>query len=231
MKRSLLLLFSWAILLLLGACTPDANPPLKASEDDPYREFIPESEVFSLDAANDTLVEGEGGTLIVLPEGCFLDASGNPYDGPVELELAEATTLGAQIMGNLSSQDEGQTQNSKGTLFWNATTPDGEQLQVNPERPIYIEMPAYDPNGNLELRHGVRDGEGNMTWEAPVVPENFLTPMPIEDMNFYPAGFEEAVEQGMPFRSHLVADKNLKDSLFYAMSVTNPWFLTKGGIV
>lgn len=230
MKNTRFLLFLSIIgMAFIPSCTPDSESPvLKAAEDDPYQSHLPTSQFFTLNSDQDTVLEGTEGTTLVLPKGCFLDADGNTYTGSVELELAEANKLENRLLGNIASGNQGKPIVSKGSIFWNATTTEGEQLKVNPENPIFIEMPTYDPNGDLEVRHGTRDEEGNMTWDTPKPLEKFLTPVELSEMDFYPDGFEEAVERGMPFRGHLVADRDLKDSLFYSLSLAPSSFLTEG---
>ncbi len=230
MKYFSFLLLSLAFgLCFLQGCIPDsAAPVLKVAETDPFQNHLPESQFFALDADQDTVIEGSEGTTIVLPKGCLLDAAGNTYTGPFDLELAEATQFENQLLGNLASGNKGKPTNSKGSMFWNATTAEGEQLQVNPENPIYIEIPFDAPTIGLKARHGTRSEDGEMTWDPPQAQEKFLTPVDIFAMDFYPEGFEEAVEVGMPFRGHLVADDELKDSLFYSLALADPSFLTEG---
>lgn len=213
----------------LSACAPEsADPLLKSSTSDPFRDALPESQFFALSSENDTVIEGIEGTTVVLPKGCFLDAKGNTYTGSFDLELAEANQLEDQLLTNLTSENEGQPQFSKNSLFWNATTPSGDPLQINPEIPIYIEMPTNGKALGMEARHGVRGENGEMNWKAPRPQVKFLTPMDLDQMDLYPEGFEAAAERGMPFRGHLVADHQLKDSLFYSLSITNPGHLSEG---
>lgn len=54
--------------------------------------------------------------------------------------------------------------------------------------------------------------------ERKIFPVDYLIPMPLDILDFYPPGFELEVEKGLPFRNHNWISKEFLDSLYYSFS-------------
>jgi hypothetical protein len=77
-----------------------------------------------------------------------------------------------------------------GMIYLNATSK-GKQLSINPEKPIYIEIPSHDKKSGMMVYKGERDDDGNMNWIEPQELEKFIIPLDIHSLDFLPNGLEE----------------------------------------
>lgn len=215
------MLFFVCLLVALGSCNlgPDEKLPpviLKHAANDPFAESMVESQFFELDASTADVVEGTEGIVIVTPKGCFKNSKGEIVDGNVTIELAEALERGDMIMSNLTTTSGTELLETGGMFYFNATA-DGEQLTINPDIPIYVEVPAADRKEGMMVYEGVRDSVGNVDWVRPRSLAKFLMPVDMELLDFYPDGFEEAVAAGLPILGHTEPSKAFIDSLYFSL--------------
>lgn len=119
---------------------------------------------------------------------------------------------------NLTTMNDDQSLQSGGMLYLQPRV-DGKEVFINPERPLYIEVPTNDYNPDMKAWKGEVDENGNINWTAPKELEKYLTIVDFELLDFLPTGFEEAVEAGMPFKGHKVASKDLVNSLYYSLGI------------
>ncbi|UTW66683.1 hypothetical protein KFE94_00800 [bacterium SCSIO 12643] len=216
--------------ITLYRCVGDQSKVItsnKFSEKDPFKETIVESEYFDIDAKNDTVVKGQKGTMIVLPKGCFINTKGEVVTSNVKLELAEALSLEEMVLSNLTTTSDGNLLETDGMIYLEATS-NGERLAINKENPIYIEIPTAKKKSGMMAYKGIRDEDGNMNWVEPKELDKYLTPIDIELLDFYPDGFENAVAKNLPYKQHKELTKELVDSLYYSLSVSDGGFLTEG---
>jgi hypothetical protein len=205
--------------MLVASCTSGSEGLLtatKLSAEDPFSTTMVGSEFFDVDATENKVVQAEGGTRIVLPKGCFLNADGEPYMGKVRIELAEALTYADMINSNLTTTSSGEPLESGGMLFFTATG-EGEALKINPELPVYIEVPTHHRKPGMQVYEGVRDSDGNMEWMNPRPLENFLVQVDLDLLDFKPEGFEQLLNEQMPINGHHEAHGALADSFYYAL--------------
>lgn len=93
----------------------------------------------------DNVVEGEKGSIIICPKGCFVDRNGKIVEKNIDIEIAEALSLEDMLLSNLTTTSDGQLLETDGMIYFNATS-DGEQLYINKENPIHIEIPTHQKN-------------------------------------------------------------------------------------
>lgn len=101
-KHLLVLTLLLALLLNLG-CSEKISLVVKNTPNDPFKETIALSQFFEINTKKDTIVEGNNGTLLVFQKGSFLDSNGNPVEDNIDIELAEALTLGEMLLSNLTT--------------------------------------------------------------------------------------------------------------------------------
>lgn len=207
---------------LLFSCHTDKSirPIQKTHANDPFKDTMVESQVFSINGKKDHVLEGEQGTIMVFPQGCFKNAAGKIITENIDIELAEAFSLVDMLSSNLTTTSNGKQLITDGMIYFNATA-DGEQLLVNEEIPVYIEIPTDKRKPSMQVYKGERDENGIMNWVEPQPLETFLTAIDLSLLDFYPKGFEAAVEANMPYKNHQYANAELKDSLFYSLSYFN----------
>jgi hypothetical protein len=226
-------LFLPLIILQIASCgsNSDKNSELtqtvKFSETDPFKNSISESEIFEIDPNKDNVIEGNQGTLIAAPKGCFLDKNGKQVTENIQIEITECLSMEEMILSNLTTTSEGKPLETDGMIYINATA-NGEQLTIDKNNPIYIEIPTDKVKDGMQAYKGTRDEEGNMEWSDPKDLENYLVSIDLALLDFLPPGFGEAVQSGIPFRNHKTASDELIDSLYYSLSVSDGSFLTQG---
>ena len=224
--------FFIGMLFLTTACSFQDKKLLatitKLSASDPFKETIAESQFFTISGKSDQVVEGKNGTRIVIPKGAFKNSNGEVVSEDIRIELAEALTLDEMVLSNLTTTSGGKLLETDGMIFLNATHATGEQLVINKENPLYIEIPTKKKKAGMQAYKGTRDDKGNMNWTDPKELDNFLIPVDMHLLDFYPEGFEREVENGMPFRKHKMASSELKDSLYYSLSISQAGDLIKG---
>lgn len=223
-------LLSAALLSILTACANEAISEPRSTKLHPSNPFVgtaTQSQFFTIQGEEDNVVEGAEGTFLYIPEEAFLFEDGTPASGDIELELAEALSLQEMILSNLTTTSDGKLLETDGMLYLSATS-DGKQLKIDPENPVYIEVPTDQRKPGMMAYEGVRDQDGNMNWVNPKEIENYLVTVDMELLNFLPDGFSEAVAKGLPFRKHEVLSGRLIDSLYYSLSESDGSQLTEG---
>ena len=190
----------------------------KISSKDPFSKNIVESQFFEVNGKQDTVVEGNMGTVIVIPKGAFTNQKGEPVTENIKVELAEALSLDQMLLSNLTTYSNGMPLQTGGMIFLNATS-GGEKLEINTDKPVYIEIPTGNKKPGMMAYEGQRDVNGNMNWINPQTLDNYLVPVDLQSLDFLPAGFATEVTNGMPFRSYQTANTKLIDSLYYSLSL------------
>jgi hypothetical protein len=203
-------------------------PTNKLAPNDPFAATMVGSQTFEIDPNTENFVEGEKGTVVLVPAGAFLDKNGNIPKGKITVELAEALTVEDMLLSNLTTTSDGKPLQSGGMLYLNATTESGEQLHVDATKPLYIEVPTENKVAGMQAYVGIRDSMGNMNWVDPKPIVNYLVKVDLKDLDFLPAGFYDTVKTNMPYKGHLEADKPLADSLYYSLAVNDGSYLTDG---
>jgi cytochrome c2 len=189
----------------------------KISSGDPFKKNVVESQYFEISGKQDTVIEGDMGTVIVIPKGAFINKKGEPVTDNIKVELAEALTLDQMLLSNLTTYSNGMPLQTGGMIFLNATS-GGEKLEINKDKPVYIEIPTGNKKPRMMAYEGQRDENGNMNWINPQALENYLVPVDLMSLDFLPPGFAAEVSNGMPFRSYQTANSRLIDSLYYSLS-------------
>jgi hypothetical protein len=187
---------------------------VKSSDSDNFKTTLIGSQFYQINSSKDTLIESKKGNILSIPKGSFINKKGKVVKDSIQIEFAEASNLDEIILSNLLIQDSSKIYESYLSFYFNATRK-GEQLKINPENPIYFELSA---DKQVNLYKGIRDKVGNMTWDEKLKPVDYLIPMYLDILDFYPPGLETEVEKGLPFRKHEIISKELLDSLYYSFA-------------
>jgi Cytochrome c len=215
-------MFLFLLVLSCAQCAQNAENTavtVKYADADPFRSGLPLSQYFEIDSRADQVLEGKNGTVLTLPDGCFVDASGAVYRQKVRVELAEALRLRDMIRANLTTTSDGKPLETDGMIYFNATTPAGEQLYINKKVPVFIEIPTRKKKAGMMAYRGVRDEAGNMNWVSPKPLNTYLVPVDIFSLDFLPEGFRAEVDRSVPFGKYQNSSAELADSLYYSFSV------------
>ncbi|TAE90505.1 MAG: hypothetical protein EAY81_00725 [Bacteroidetes bacterium] len=203
--------------ILLSQCTNKPVPnTVKFSPTDPFIKTIVANQVYNIDGKQDNIVEGENGTLLICPKGCFKNANGDVVLTDVKIELAEALKREDMLLSNLTTTSDGKQLETGGMIYFNATA-NGEQLTIDEDNPVRIEIPTTKKKPEMMVYEGIRDSNGNMNWVNPTELDHALVTVDINSLDFLPPGFRTAVNNGMPYRGYQIATAELTDSLYYSL--------------
>ncbi len=206
--------------VMLFSCNKKVENTVKFHPNDPFKNTMTPSQFFDIDASQDNVVEGENGTIIICPKGCFRNSKGDVVEGNVKIELAEALTAKDMLLSNLTATSGGTLLETDGMIYFNASA-SGEQLTINKSIPIHIEIPTEQKKAGMNVYQGLRDENGNMNWLKPKEVDRFLNTVDIFSLDFLPEGFQAEVDKGMPYKNHTIATQGFTDSLYYHLSDNN----------
>lgn len=209
------------------------QPPFKAPKVDktsaPDFEFYdfnglkcwvePTVQTFEIDANITETIEGQNGTLIIVPENSFLDENGNQVNGKVNFELVEAYELSDIVLYNLTTTSNGNVLETGGMFYTNATQ-NGQQLTVDPANPMMIQIPCIEEKSNMMAFESEIDTAGNINWKKPKPLEQFLTKVDMNLLDFLPVGFENEVHASMPIVGLEKANSQEVDKLYYSLKIS-----------
>lgn len=169
----------------------------------------------------DSVYLSKSGVLLSIPEGAFLK-DGKPYTGKAVIEWQEARD-GATIMrSGLSTTSNGELLETQGMFSFRAHDENGNLLDLDPEIGIYVQVPVNEIKPGMQLYQGEFAENGLINWVNPSPLEKIPVPVPMTDLNFYPNGYEDTLDQ-----LKLNESKQYRDSLYLACEFLgnsyNPW--------
>ncbi len=134
---------------------------------------------FNFDPTVDNTFQGKKGTILIVPAMSLIDQNGNAVSEKVELTLSENFSISDFFLSNLQTIHNDEILVTSGMIYFNAKDNKGNQLNINPENPIRIQIPANGFNPESKIFKGHRDENGNMNWDKIEEPAKTLTPYPI----------------------------------------------------
>ncbi len=170
------------------------------------------SEVFEINAKKDTVIETQGGIVIAIPAGAFLNKAGVEVKGNIEIEIKEALNPSDIMKAGLSTMSDGKLLQTGGMFYINARQ-DDENLALAKNKGLYVNVPAAQQNKDMMLFEGKRLDNGQINWVNPKPFENKLNAVDILSLNFYPPHFLDSVK-AFGFD---VTNKRLTDSIYYSL--------------
>ena len=177
----------------------------------------PDSQIFPINPSKGATIEGKQGMLIIVPKDAFINDKGILIKTPVELELVEALTLEDMVLYDLATLSDGKLLESGGMFYINPTS-NGENVNINPQRPFYIEIPTNEVKPGMMAFKGEVAEDGTLNWIEPKPLKKFLARIDLNNLDFLPEGFDGGVEDGLPFKRHKKISENLIDSLYYSLT-------------
>lgn len=211
MKQSLFHLFT---LFIVVGCNNNKVKQTSIGENDPYRNTIAQTQFHRINTNKDTVIVGNSGTKITILKGAFISSEGEEHDS-VSFELFEALKLEDMLLSNLTTTSNGKILETDGMIYFNVLDDNGDEVKINPEKPLYVEIPTKKNKANMKLYKGVRDDDGNMNWVKPKPLQNNLSTLPLDELDFLPPRFEEKVKRILKINK---LTKASKDSIYYSFS-------------
>jgi len=177
----------------------------------------PDFQTFKFYSDKGATIEGDNGTLIIVPENAFIDSTGKLMSGKVEFKLLESMGLTEMVLYDLKTVSNGSPLESGGMFYLEAFV-DGKKAQINPNRPLYIEIPTLNKKEGMMAFEGEVDKDGTINWVNPIPLQKFLVKVSLNDLDFLPSGFAKEVQGNMPFLNYKEASKFVIDSLYYSLT-------------
>lgn len=176
-------------------------------------QFLPSQE-FKINSSKDTVIETEAGITFVIPAHCFLDENGEAAEGNIDLEIKEAMDASAILQAGLTTLSDNNLLETAGMFYINAKK-NGSPVSIDPSNSIYAEVPSLgEKRGDMQLFDGKVNDKGMVNWVNPKPIENFLTPVDILSLNFYPPGYLDSLRSW----GYNEKDKKFTDSLYYSFA-------------
>lgn len=180
----------------------------------------PDIQRFGFASSEGATIEGKDGILVIVPSNAFVDSNGKVVNGQVEFKLVEALGIEQMVLYRLKTMSNGSMLESGGMFYIEAHV-DGTPVQINPTRPLYIEIPTLEKKPGMMAFTGKVDADGNLNWENPKPLKKYLVKLPLGDLDFLPPGFANEVDGNMPFLNYKKATGVVTDSLYYALEYLN----------
>jgi hypothetical protein len=199
---------------------------IKAHPEDPFKDYLPESEFFTIDNSADTTITSADGVKLYLPKGSLKLPDGTTPSGPITIEIADADNASESMLGNLVSDDDLLVEDA---VFVNAKAGE-QQLVPDKETPPYLEIPTMVTSPDKKVYSGTKAKDGSIKWDKPKLPENYLVPYKYKFLDYYPDSFKAIVNSNLPYKGREVANRKLLDSLFFSFGTSgqNVYFLNDG---
>jgi hypothetical protein len=166
---------------------------------------------FDLNAEKDTVIETKDGIVIAIPAHSFIDASGKPVKGTIQLELKEALKAADIIKAGLSTRS-GEKLLETGGMFYINARQDNVSLGIDPANAPYAEIPAAEVKPGMQLFEGKRMADGTIDWQNPKPIVKDLIPVDILSLDFYPPHYLDSLKSW----GYNIKDKKFTDSLYYS---------------
>lgn len=176
----------------------------------------PDIQTFEFDSKSGATIEGKEGMVLFIPSNAFIDSTGRAISGKVNFQLVEALGISDMILYQLHTVSNNELLESGG-MFYTGAEIDNTPVRINPKRPIYIEIPTTEVKPDMLIFSSEVKPNGAINWIDPKPLQKYLVTVPLSDLDFLPEGFESAVKAYIPFLNYKNANKELTDSLYYAL--------------
>lgn len=169
------------------------------------------SQYFTINNSETNILETEKGIVLAIDADAFVDANGHTVKGKVQIEMKEALD-GLTIMKSGLSTRSGKDWLETGGMFYISATKDGQELKIADGKEVIVEVPTDKQQPGMMLYDGVVEADGNVDWQDPKPLRNYLVPVDIHSLNFYPPGYLDTLTAwGLD-----ASNKQFTDSLFYS---------------
>ncbi len=118
-------------------------------------------ENYTINAANNFVINCANGTNIFIAPNAFLTMSGSPVTGLVAIETKDVLSKKDMILNNALPVSNGQLLISGGEVYFNATQ-GGQKLKMNPASSVYINVPAGS-SPSFQMKEFYATGGSNLS--------------------------------------------------------------------
>jgi hypothetical protein len=165
---------------------------------------------YEVTAEKGALLETQEGILVSIPSHAFVDQNGAPVDGEVDIEIREALSAASIVKAGLSTWADDRLLETGG-MFYIQATQNKVAVQINQDAEVLMEIPTDSIKEGMMLFDGELLADSSINWVNPKPLEQFLSPVDIHNLNFYPPKYEKTLSK----EGCAIWDKAFKDSLYY----------------
>lgn len=162
-------------------------------------------------AQNGGVVLSAKGVLLSIPKEAFM-INGKPYNGAVIVQFQEALSGGDIVKSGLSTMSGDRLLETQGMFGVAGFTPDGKELDFNPKVGVYVQTHVDEYKDKMQLFDGVKKADGTIDWQNPKPLEKLPVPVDMADLDFYPEGYEDHLDNEKWNKS-----KKSRDSLYLSL--------------
>lgn len=108
-------------------------------------------QTFEINTSKQQTINGEQGTVVAFPVGCF-----GKLQGKVKIELIECYSIQEMLLNGLSTQTtDGKLLESDGMIYLNASNEKGDTLEIKQGR-VKVQMPTEHRKAGIQIFEGVK---------------------------------------------------------------------------
>lgn len=163
MKKIIFLLFSTSILLASCSLVDTENAADVFTK--VYSVDNLPSQIFTVDAGDDVIIKGDGGTRIRITKNTFVDSAGEIVTGEIKIILKEALNPHDMVLANLTTIFEGKPLETGGMVFINALA-NNKQVSIAADKAMGVSLPADTAFAGMSVFQGQQDSLG-VKWINP----------------------------------------------------------------
>jgi hypothetical protein len=163
----------------------------------------------------DSVFSSNNGVLLSVPQGTFMMGK-KTYKGKVVIQWQEAQQAQDIVKAGLSTTAVGELLETQGMFSIKAFTDKGMRLEINQDKGLYIQIPVKEAKEGMLLFEGVKDVNGNVDWQNPKPLEKLPVLANMEELNFYPPGYEAKLNE-----LNWLKEKSKRDSMY--LSFQKDW--------
>lgn len=161
----------------------------------------------------DSAIMTENGVLLSITKNSFL-LNNKPYKGKAILQWQEAMDAASIIKAGLSTVSNNRLLETQGMFGFEAFTPSGKKLAINPNVGIYVQVPVSEQKKGMQLFKGEKDKDENINWVNPSPLEKLPISVPMKKLNFYPKVLVDTLN-----KLKKTMDRKFRDSLYLSLTI------------
>jgi len=174
------------------------------------------AQVFEIETGVASSIETVEGIVAIIPENTFVDAHGKAVGQPVSIEIKEAFSFNDMLLSGLTTTTNGELLESDGMFHIKAES-QGKPVFIDPNNPIYFEIPTSNFDPEMMVFEGEVDEHGNINWTNPKEIQRYLTLANQTAIDYLPPSFEETAYEYVPNHWAKRLDEAMLDSLYYSL--------------
>ena len=173
-----------------------------------------ETQFFRIKGNRDTVIQTIDGIVLAIEAGTFVDQEGSAVGEEIKVAIKEALKVEDILSSGLSTvTTSGEVLETGGMFSINAKS-GSETLSINPTKGIFTQVPTDKKKPGMKLWEGKLQKDGQVLWDNAKELEQFLIPVDMNLLSFYPKDFEHNIRRlGFPN-----ASKKQLDSIYYSFA-------------